>query len=68
MMDTSKDMVLEVLLDVSREEAPDLPANLIAAIYQIEKNRLYNHEPNPPLDALRKLIEDELSNYPRGGQ
>jgi len=68
MIDTTKDMALEALLDAAREEAPDLPTELIKAIYQIEKTHQFSHEDKTAIDALQKLIDEELSNFQRGAQ
>jgi len=68
MIDTSKDMALEALLDAARAEAPNLPTDLIKAIYQIEKIHQFSHERKAPSDALQKLIDEELGNFNRGGQ
>lgn len=68
MIDTSKDMALEALLDAACEEAPDLPTELIKAIYQIEKIHQFSPEDKAAIDALQKLIDEELSNFQRGAQ
>ncbi|MGZ8160337.1 MAG: hypothetical protein ACXWT1_02825 [Methylobacter sp.] len=69
MIDTpSKDMALEALLDAAREEAPDLPTELIKAIYQVEKIHQFSPEDKAAIDALQKLIDEELSNFQRGNQ
>ena len=68
MIDTSKDMALEALLDAARAEAPNLPTDLIKAIYQVEKIHQFSHERKTPSDALQKLIDEELGNFQRGGQ
>ena len=68
MINTSKDMALDALLDAARTEAPSLPASLIRAIYQVEKIHQFSTERKAPSDALQKLIDEELSNSSRGGQ
>ncbi len=68
MIDTIKDMALEALLDATREEAPDLPTELIKAIYQVEKTHQFSPEDKAAIDALQKLIDEELSNFQRGAQ
>ena len=61
MSNTSKDMALEALLDTARSVAPDLPTDLIKAMYQVEKTHQFSFERKAPLDMLRKLIEEKLS-------
>lgn len=68
MIDTSKDMALEALLDAVRLEAPDLPTELIKAIYQVEKIHQFSHERKVPSDALQKLIDEELGELQRDEQ
>lgn len=68
MIDTSKDMALEALLNAAREEAPNLPTDLIKAIYQVEKIHQFSHERKAPSDALQKLIDNELGEFSRGEQ
>ena len=68
MIDTSKDMALEALLAAAREEAPDLPADLIMAIYQIEKIHQFSQERKAPSVALQKLIDEELGELQRDEQ
>lgn len=68
MIDTSKDMALEALLDAAGVEAPNLPTDLIKAIYQVEKFHQFSHERKAPADALQKLIDEELGNFNRGVQ
>lgn len=68
MIDTSKDMALEALLDAAREEAPSLPTDLIKAIYQVEKIHQFSPERKAPSDALQKLIDEELGEFSRGRQ
>ena len=53
MIDTSKDMALEALLDAARVEAPNLPTDFIKAIYQVEKIHQFSHERKAPSDALQ---------------
>ena len=68
MIETSKDMALEALLDAASEGVPNIPTDLIKAIYQVEKVHQFSHERKAPVDALQKLIDKELSNFPRGRQ
>lgn len=68
MVGTEKDMALEALLDAAREEAPNLPSDLIKSIYQVEKIHQFSHERKTPSDALQKLIDEELGELPGGGQ
>lgn len=59
---------MEALLDAARTEASNLPTDLIEAIYQIEKLHQFSYERKAPCDALQKLIDEELGNFPIGGQ
>jgi len=68
MIDTSKDMALEALLDSAREIAPSLPTELIKAIYQAEKIHQFSPEDKSVIDILQKLIDEELSNFQRGAE
>jgi hypothetical protein len=68
MINTSTDMALEALLEAAREKAPDLPTELIKAIYQVEKIHQFNLERKASSDALQKLIDEELGNFQRGAQ
>lgn len=68
MIDTSKDMALEALLDAACEEAPNLPTDLIKAIYQVEKIHQFSHERKAPSDALQQLLDEELGEFTRGAQ
>ena len=67
MIDTPKDMALEALLNAAHEEAPNLPTELIKAIYQVEKIHQFNPEDKSAIDALQKLIEEELNNFHQRG-
>ena len=68
MIDTSKDMALEALFDAALVEAPNLPRDLIKAIYQVEKTYQFSDERKAASDALQKLIDDELNSFQRGVQ
>lgn len=63
MINTSKDMALEALLKAASEKAPDLPTELIEAIYQVEKTHQFNIERKAASDALQKLIDKEIGNF-----
>ena len=56
------------MAEAAREEAPNLPPDLIKAIYQVEKIHQFNHERKAASDALQKLIDEELGNFSRSGQ
>lgn len=68
MIDTSKDMALEALLDAALVKATNLPTDLIKAIYQVEKTYQFSDERKAASDALQKLIDNELDSYQRGAQ
>jgi hypothetical protein len=68
MIETSKDMALEALLDAANNGVQNISTDLIKAIYQVEKVHQYSHERKAPVDAIQKLIDEELSNFPRGKQ
>lgn len=68
MIDTTNDMALEALLAAAREVAPNLPTELIKAIYQVEKIHQFTYERKVPFDALQKLIDEELGNFQRGAK
>jgi hypothetical protein len=67
MINTSKDMALEALLNAAHQEAPNIPSELIKAIYQVEKFYQFNPEDKSAIDALQKLIDEELNNFHQGG-
>lgn len=66
MIDTSKDMALDALLDAASVEAPNLPTDLIKAIYLVEKTYQFSDDRKVASDALQKLIDEEVDNFQRG--
>ena len=63
MIDTSKDMALDALLDAASVEAPNLPTDFIKKIYEVEKIYQFSHERKAPSDALQRLIDEELGEF-----
>ena len=67
MINTSKDMALEALLNAAHQEAPNIPSELIKTMYQVEKFYQFNPEDKSAIDALQKLIDEELNNFDQRG-
>lgn len=67
MNDIPKDMALEALLAASHETSPDLPIDLLKAIYQIEKSKRFDQD-RDVLSSIQKLIDEEVNSNLRGGQ
>ena len=68
MNDNPKDMALAALLAAAREAAPDLPPDLLKAVYQIEKTYQFDHDREAPSKSMQKLIDEEINANSWGGQ
>lgn len=68
MIDTSKDMALEALLEAASEEASDIPKEVVRAIYQIEKTNQFNLEHDVVIGELQKLLNSEFTSFQRENQ
>lgn len=68
MNDNLKDMALEALLAAAREAAPDLPSDLLRAVYQIEKTYQFDQDRESPSKSMQKLIDEEINAKSWGGQ
>lgn len=51
MIETSKDMALEALLEAANNGVQNISTALIKAIYQVEKVHQYSHERKTPVDV-----------------
>lgn len=68
MNDNPKDMALAALLAAAREAAPDLPPDLLKAVYQIEKTYQFDQDREAPSKSMQKLIDEEINAKSWGGQ
>ncbi|MHB1291555.1 MAG: DNA modification system-associated small protein [Sulfuricella sp.] len=68
MNDNPKDMALEALLAAAHEAAPDLPPDLLKAVYQIEKTYQFDQDREAPSKSMQKLIDEEINAKSWGGQ
>jgi len=68
MIDTSKDMALEALLEAATEEASDIPKEVVRAIYKIEKTYQFNLEHDVVIGELQKLLNSEFTSFQREKQ
>ena len=59
------DLVLETLLAVCREVAPDLDDQLVRQCYEIEKKHQFDRDRGVPTRAMDRLI-DERANMQAG--
>jgi hypothetical protein len=59
------DLVLETLLAVQSEIAPDLDAQLVRQCYEIQKKHQFDRDRGVPTQAMDRLI-DEQANLQAG--
>jgi hypothetical protein len=59
------DLVLETLLAVRKEVAPDLDEELVRQCYEIQKKHQFEHDRDVPTQAMNRLI-DERANAQAG--
>ena len=55
------DLVLETLLAVQKEIAPDLDGELVRQCYEIQKKHQFDRDRDVPTQAMNRLI-DERAN------
>lgn len=68
MNENPKDMALEALLAAAREAAPDLPTDLLKAVYQLEKTYQFDQDREAPSKFMQKLIDEEINPMSGGGK
>lgn len=68
MPDTSDDLVLETLLAIRKEAAPDLDETLVRSCYAIQKKHQFDRDQALPTQAMDRLIEQRVDAIlPSGG-
>jgi hypothetical protein len=55
------DLVLETLLAVQREVAPDLDEALLRQCYEIQKKHQFDRDKGPATQAMDRLIDDRVN-------
>jgi hypothetical protein len=60
MPDTSDDLVLETLLAIRKEVAPDLDEKLVRSCYAIQKKHQFDRDHALPTQAMDRLIEQRV--------
>jgi hypothetical protein len=55
------DLVLETLLAVHREIAPDLDDELVRRCYEIQKKHQFDRDRGVPTQAMDRLIDDRAN-------
>lgn len=53
----STDMAIDILLDVARSIAPEIPESLIRRVYGIETSRQYDEDPDLSRNDVQKALE-----------
>ena len=60
MSDTSDDLVLDTLLAIRKEVAPDLNEQLVRSCYAIQKKHQFDRDHALPTQAMDRLIEQRV--------
>jgi hypothetical protein len=62
MPDTSDDLVLETLLAIRKEIAPDLDEQLVRSCYAIQKKHQFDRDHALPTQAMDRIIEQRVDS------
>jgi hypothetical protein len=57
----ANDIILDTLLAVQREIAPDLDEALVRQCYEIQKKHQFDHDRAAPTQAMDRLIDDRAN-------
>lgn len=67
MSEGSKDFALETLLDVAREVAPDLPEDLLHALFHLQKQHQFDADRDLAVQETRRLLEEFIDMQQKSG-
>ena len=56
------DLVWDVLTLTANKVAPELPAELLEKVYEIQKRHQFSHDSSESLQLMEKLIDGEVGS------